>query len=71
LIFLLVGLDCWGIFLGSVGCAAGDGESEKERVRKGEKRRKLKEADRCWVCSRSKRRKWEEEREMIIKKNKI
>jgi hypothetical protein len=30
LIFLLVGLVCWGIFLGSVGCAAGDGENEKE-----------------------------------------
>jgi hypothetical protein len=44
LIFLLVGLVCWGIFLGSVGCAAGDGESEKRR-----------EAGRCWVCcSRSK-----------------
>jgi hypothetical protein len=47
LIFLLVGLVCWGIFLGSDGCAAGDGESEKRR-----------EAGRCWVCcSRSKRRK--------------
>jgi hypothetical protein len=60
LIFLLVGLVCWGIFLGSVvGCAAGDGESEKVE---SEIRR---EAGRCWVCcSRSKRRKCEEEREM-------
>jgi hypothetical protein len=55
-------LVCWGIFLGNVvGCAAGDGESEKRR-----------EAGRCWVCcGRSKRRKCEEEREMIIKKIKL
>jgi hypothetical protein len=38
LIFLLVGLVCWGIFLGSVGCAAGEGECEKEER---EKRREL------------------------------
>jgi hypothetical protein len=42
LIFLLVGLVWWGIFLGSVGCAAGGGENEKEE---SEKRR---EAGRCW-----------------------
>ena len=30
LIFLPVGLVCWGIFLGYVGCAASDGENEKE-----------------------------------------
>jgi hypothetical protein len=30
-------LVCWGIFLGSDGCAAGDGESEKEESEKGEK----------------------------------